>query len=68
VTYKSTYDVYLENIEAAREAVGKAQLDYSKGGGTAALNRAYRELQNAHEAAERCYSGRAPDTRQRGRG
>jgi hypothetical protein len=43
--YKSKPDNYMIAIERAREAVGKAMNDYSRGGSLTAVNRANRDLQ-----------------------
>jgi hypothetical protein len=66
MTYKSKFDSYVMNIEAAREQVATSMEAYSRGSGNlAAVNKANRQLQNAHEAAEECYAGRVSDRRQK---
>jgi hypothetical protein len=63
--YKTKLDPYCESIEAAREKVARAQQDYARGGSLTALNKAHRELAEAHEEYRECYGLRVPDRRQK---
>jgi hypothetical protein len=61
--YKSYLDDYAIAIEKAREKVAAAQEEYSKGGPPDRLNKAQRELADAHERYRECYGLRVPDRR-----
>jgi hypothetical protein len=54
---------YARDIEDARAKVAEAQLQYSRGGSVDAVNRANRQLADAHEAYDSCTDGRVPDQR-----
>lgn len=58
--FKSKLDDHIIAIEAARAKVAKAQQEYSRGGSVAALNRANKELAEAHHQARVGYGLRGP--------
>jgi hypothetical protein len=60
--YRSEADRYMQEIEAVRVAVAKAQEAYSKDG-VDGLNRAQRELADAHDRFRECSGNRVPDKR-----
>jgi hypothetical protein len=61
--YDSELDRACAEIDAARVAVSKATLAYSKGGGVDGLDRANRRLADAHDAYRACSGLRIPDRR-----
>ena len=61
--FKSKLTDYAIAIEDAREKVAEAAQKYSRGGSLDALNKANRELADAHDRFRECSGGRVPDTR-----
>jgi hypothetical protein len=55
---------YARDIEAARDAVAKAQLAYSRGGSPEAVVKAERNLHRAHIRYQECSGGIVPDSRE----
>ena len=56
-------DLAVQDIDDARERVDRAQLAYSKGGGTKALNDANRNLADCHARYREVAGGNVRDTR-----
>jgi hypothetical protein len=54
---------YARDIEDARAKVAEAQLKYSRGAGVDVINRANRQLADAHDAYRECSGNRVPDQR-----
>lgn len=59
----TTLDRAYDAVHDARDAVEKARLAYSKGGGTQALNAAEKRLANAHFRVREISGNRVRDTR-----
>ena len=63
MTYRTESDGYAQAIEDARVKVAKADAAYRKGGPLDALNKANRELADAHARYDECQGGNVPDKR-----
>lgn len=56
-------DQAIQDIDDARERVDRAQITYSKGGGTRALNAAQKNLADCHARYRETVGGNVRDTR-----
>lgn len=63
MTYRTKLDDATAEIEAAREAVAKADAEYSRSGNVDAINRANARLARTHSEWREIYGLNVPDRR-----